>query len=831
MLAAATLWGDDALNQFNAAKTAFDSEQYESARIGFDTFLTRFPAHAQASAATFYLAESLMYLRQYTLAESHFNRLVALGLNDQFSKAALFRLAEIPYLQQQFEIAKPKLEDFVSRLPHDVNLQFVLYYLGDIAMRSNASNAAEEAEFYFDQANRIFPDGTKSLESKLGLAWAKNKLGKVTEADGIYAQLMSSTNPAIVEQATYQWGVALFERGAFENAINILTNFQRQYVSSPYFADSQRVIARCWGRLNKFEEGLQVLAQLTNPTSDDRLMQVRFLYGLKRTQDAKNILDEVKRTAGTLYRDEIALLESVFLFEQNDWQGTIRQLEQVLVPEFNALTNRTIIHYFSLPLASGTKRLSEEAIFRACSLLTLAYARSGNSAMATSLLNEMQGQASLSGNVRLTTITNDTATQLASIGTVTPGRGGSGGSYAGRGNQQNQQWTPGTQNSGSRTQTVQTSGTELDRFWNAERLYRSKNFAAAAEQLEQILSGVYNQSVTPHRYTIFYNITGVSGTMDETTFARAGTLLALTKAQLGDFEQADAILLTLGSRLRPNDPVQQDLLRDTYTQLADLAKGGSGTAAASTSGSALSETEQRRLLRDANSLFRQQRYDQADARLMELVAKNPADAVLSEALLVQSKTKYKLGWEHDGVTILERIVDEFPTSPQCPEALWLLGVYYETGGDSFQAVEYFQTLADRFPNFKDADGALYFLAVDDLTNGNGRKAATNLSKIYRSYRNGTYWSHATWMLALEAYKKKEYAQAEKYIQEILRHPPDVAIVDRVLYLQGELALRREDYQTAFLAFREVVKITPDSPLSQHATQNARVAAGKTVNIN
>ena len=474
--------------------------------------------------------------------------------------------------------------------------------------------------------------------------------------------------------------------------------------------------------------------------------------------------------------------------------------------------------------------MSDEAIFRACSLLTLAYARNGESAKADALLREMQGQTSLSGNERLTEITTSTASQLANIGTVQPGRSGLGSSFASR---NEQQWKPGTQNTGSRPQNVQTAGTDLERFWNANRLYLAKNYELAAQQLELILSGVYNQTASPPQYIIFYNVTGSTGTMDEITFAKACSLLALAKAQLGDLEQANAILMTLGSRIRPTDTDQQDLLRDAYAQLTDLAKS-SGTATASTSrptGSTLSETERRRLLREAKNAFGQQRYDQADARLTELIAGNPAETILTEALLLQSKAKDKLGRELEGIAILERIIDEFPTSPQCPEALWWLGVYYESGGDSSVALEYFQTLADKFQNFKHIDGALYFLAVDDLTNGTGRNATTNLNKIYRSHRNGLYWSHAAWMLALEAYKKQDYTMAERYIQEILRHPPDAAILDRVLYLQGELALRRDDFQTAFLAFKEVLQRTPDSPLSHHAMLNAKVAAGKTVNIN
>jgi len=825
LLTAASVYADEATNQFNAAKAAFDLPQYESARAGFENFLLRFPTHAQAPAATFYLAESHMYLRQYPQAETRFNQVVALGQNDAFHRATLFRLAEMPYLQGQFDIAKPRLEAFIDKHPNDANLQFVLYYLGDIAMRSTASQAALEAEHYFYQSVRIFPDGARFNDSQFGLAWAKNKLGKITEADAIYTQLMNSPNPSVVEQAFYQRGVALFERGDFQGAINALNDFQRRYpVTSPYHADSQRVIARCNVRLNHFEEALRILSLLPERTAEDMLLQVRCLYGLKRFQDAQSILAEVKRTSGTLYRDEVALLEAVFLYDQKNWLEAIALLEQVLHPLFDPSTNRMTVSYLTIPSEMRMKRLSEENFFRACSILVLSYAQSGDPVKANALLTEIQTQANLSGNIRLIAIATDTANQLASIGTQ-PARPGQG-QFANRGNEQ---WTPNAgQNMGNRPQTPLEQGTDLQKFWNAERLYRARNFEAAAAQLEQILNGVYNQRSTPPQYIIFYNTSGEEGRLNEQTFARACSLLALSKAELGDIEQADAILATLSTRIRMSDPVQSDLLRDTHSQVAAIARGGGNNNAAPAS--LLSEAEQRRLLREANTRFRGADYRQADERLTELIAANPAEAVMTEALLLQGKTKYQLGRERDGIALLERIVDEFPNSTEAAEALWFLGLYYETGGDSFVAVEYFQRLADNFQNFKHIDGALYFLAVDDLNNGSGRIATRYLTQIHRNHRNGLYWSHAAWTLAHEAYKKRQYAESERYIQEILRHPPDIAILDRVLYLQGELALQRDDYAMAFLAFREVSQRVPDSPLAHHAVQNARLAASKTVNV-
>ncbi|MDR0327772.1 MAG: tetratricopeptide repeat protein [Planctomycetaceae bacterium] len=826
LLTAATLFGDDASNQYNTAKTAFDARQYDSAKTGFETFLNRYSTHAQAPAARFYLAESLMFLRQYSLAEAQFSQLVAIGLNDQYARAALFRLAEIPYIQGQFDIAKPRLEDFINKLDRDVNLQFVLYYLGDIAMRSGASEAPLEAEHYFGTCVRMFPEGDKILESNLGLAWAKNKLGRTTEADSIYTQLMASNNPAVVEQATYQYGTALFDRGAFQDAINRLADFQRRYSTSLYYADSQRVVARCQGRLNNFDAALQTLAQISQPTPEDMLLKVRCLYGLNRMQEAKNVLEETKKVTGTTYRDEFALLESVFLTDQKNWQGAITLLESVLTPQYDAATQRMSIPYLSLPLVSG-KKLSEENFFKACSMLAVAYANSRQTEKASALLTEMQGQASLSGNLNLTSICTDTATKLASVGT-SPNRGNSGFASGGA-NQNGQQWSPTTgQSSGNRNQnqSILTTGTDLDKFWRADRLYQAKNYESTVLQLEQILTVFYNQSTVPPQYTIFYNNTG-AGAMDERSFAKACSLLALSTAQLGDMAKANAILMTFASRIRPTDSVQKDLLQETSDQLTLLAKGTGNAGSAPL----LSDVDQRRLLREANSFFRSQRYDQASAKLTALIAAHPADAVLTEALFTQAKSAYKLGREQEGSQILERITDEFPTSTEYPEVVWYLGMYYESGGDSFRAVEYFQTLADKFPNFKNIDGALYYLALDDMANGNGRKATTYLTRIYSTYRNGSYWSHAVWTMAYEAYKKKQYAQSETYIQEILRNSPDAAILDRVLYLKGELAQRRDDFPTAFLAFREVTTLCKDSPLTSLATENARIAATKAVNVN
>ncbi|MDR2439601.1 MAG: tetratricopeptide repeat protein [Planctomycetaceae bacterium] len=870
-LGSSTVWGDDAANRFTAAKSLFDLKQYEQARTAFDAFIAQYPNHAQTTEATYYLAESLLYLKQYVLAENYYQRLTASGLDNSFAKAALFRLADIPYLQGLFNIAKPRLEEFVEKLPHDNNLQYVLYYLGDIAMRnSTTENAAEEAEWYFGQCDRMFPNGAKSLENKIGLAWAKNQLGNITEANAIFQQLMNSSEPLVVETATYQWGVTLFERGNFQEAIAILSEFQKRWAKSQYYTDSMRVLARCKGGLGNYNEALQLFSQISPLTFDDNLVKVRCLYGLKQIQQAQNLLAEIERANNPVYRDEVALLKSVFLFEQRNWQQTIFTLESFLLPQYNTLTGQVMFNYLTQPPQSGVQKLNDESFMKACSLLAQAYAKNGDSVRANAIVREMQNQAVLLGHSELYAIVTETTNQLAgttdssktsqnpfpsgswsgrnpagslSKGQSSGGRGqwtpngqrGSGGQGTQNGSTNTGQWTS---NNGSgrfseRQQSPTTQGTDLDRFWRASQFYDQKNYSAAAQQLEQILATQYNQWTTPKQYYINYNVTGAEGTLNEITLVKACSLLALSKAQLGDIEQANAIFSALSTRVRLSDTVQKNLFQETRDQLTELVKnpnalGTSGTGI--TAQPLLSESEQRKIIRDCNSLYKTKRYEQVDSKLLDLIAQKPEESIFAEALLLRSKAVYQLGKEREAVILLEKIVDGFSSSPQYQDALWFLGIYYDSYGDTIKSVDYFQLLADHFPNSKHIDGALYFLALDDLQNGNGRKATTYLIRIYRNYQAGEHWSHAAWTLAYEAYKKKDYAQAEIYLQKLLQHPPDIVILDRALYLKGELSLRKNEYETAFIAFRDLGKLCPESPLCHEAAKNAHIAAGKTTNI-
>lgn len=856
---------DDANDRFSAALRAFQQRQYDVSKSGFSDFVARYPSHIHTSAAKYYLAESLLYLKDYVNAERYYRELAGLDLDtNEQARIAYFRLADIPYIQGQYSIAKPRLEAFVERLPHDKCLQYVLYYLGDIAMQADKPL---EAEHYFNQSVSMFPQGDHYVESEIGLAWAKNQLGKQTEADAIFDRMMRNSDPAVAEPATYQYGVALFERGDYRGAATLLTQFQTKYgPQSGYYTDSQRVLARCLGSQLDFEGALRIIEQIRNPTIDDTLMRVRCLYGTKQMDQAQSLLKSVEYSAGPAYRDELALLNSVFSMHQNDWNGAIGLLESFLRPTYTTQTGQIRFNY----LLTTDQSLNDEGYFKACSLLAIAYARNGQMDKAQATINEMRGNATTIGNssATLTAIVTETSKYLEKIAndpTYRPGGNGgdqwAGGNRPGTGNRPgdngqwnggnnnngNSQWGTGNNRPGSGSQwgagnnnngtgdqwggtgtsggNRPSQGTDVNRFWQALQLYEQGRYADAVSQFDQLLQVRYDQWTKLAQ--INYTATNRDGALNETSLVKAASTLALARARLGQFEQANAVLTAFLPKVQWNDNEQQSILRETQGLLLEWAKNGSGTTTPGTTppgpGTLLGDSEAKKLLRESNTLYRSERYREANDKLASLIAANPGETHLTEALMLRGKTLLALGRDNEAVELLEKIVDDYPTAKEYPDALWGLGLYYDDCGDTYSSIPYFQTLADKFRSHPSANGALYFLAVDDLDNGNGRKADTYLKQVFRNYETGEYWSHATLLLAYEAYKKRDYHQAEMYVQKLLQHPPDYAILDHVLYLKGDLALRNKEYETAFVAFREIGNLCPESSFYDDARRKAQTA--------
>ncbi|MDR2346492.1 MAG: tetratricopeptide repeat protein [Planctomycetaceae bacterium] len=887
------IYADSITDLLESAKLLYNQQKYEQSRVAFEDFLRLYPSHTLTNEAKFYLADSYLYLKKYDTAINLYSQLSTLPITDPLTRSVLFRLGESYYTKGDYNTAKNHLEHFVKTFPQDPYLQYVFYYLGDIAI---ANNNPKAAEYYFNTNIELFPNGGRQLENKIGLAVAKNQLQQIIESDTIFNELLHSTDPNVLEPTTYQYAIALHERGDNQNAITALNNFLTKWQNSTLTTDAIRVLTRCYAAIKDNNNALLTISKISNPTVDDNLMKIRLLIRLKKSNEAETLLTQTeKRTDAPPHSDEIAFLKAVLQYFKKNWQNAVSLLEQFLLPKYSIQNNSAINNvtynvtfgYLTITPNANKHNLSDEVFLHACAYLALAYARSGNKNKADAILNEMIGNAANTNQAELSKIVNDTYERLKKIyatnsepaaanndalATLNPGsgqwnptttprsRGGNKPSsvikWTGQNNENNKIFNS-TANNNTNNNNYQnqnnnnqkpnftsnqtlskqpsTTGTDLDRFWIALREFENQAWNNAALQLDQILkTNYFNQ---PQYVTINYNYSAndSSDKLNAASFAKACSMLVLAYTNLGEINKATAILNAFANKIESSNSTQQNILRETESQLTNIIRNNNSNNNSSNSSNnnfvrQISESEQRRIIKECNSLFNSRRYEQVDSKLQELLQTNLTAEILPEVLLLRAKALLYVGNEREGVKLLERIKSEFVTSLQYKDSLWNLGLYYEMSGDSIKSVEYFQLLVDEFPNYKDIDGALYYAALDDIENGNGRKGISYLLRIYRNYQAGQYWSHAVWTLAYEEYKKKNYTQAEMYLNKALQHPPDYAILDRVLYLKGEIAMQKKEYSIASQAFQEVINLCPDSQLIRDANRNLQTAHRNSNNI-
>ncbi|MDR1053901.1 MAG: tetratricopeptide repeat protein [Planctomycetaceae bacterium] len=875
------LRADTATDLLNSAKQLYNQQKYEQSRVALDDFLRLYPSHTLINEAKFYLADSYLYLKKYDTAINLYSQLSTLPTTDPLTRTVHFRLGEAYYTKGDYATAKTYLTNFVEALPHDSYLQYVLYYLGDIEI---ANNNAAVAEYYFRENIKLFPNGGRLLESKIGLAIAENQLGKIAESDSIFSELLNNTDPNILEPTTYQYGVALHERGDNQSAINTLNNFLTRWQNSTLKIDVLRVLTRCYISLKDNNKALQTISSITNPSVDDNLMKIRLLIRLKQSDEAENLLTQTeKRTDAPPHADEIAFLKSVLQYFKKNWQNAITLLEQFLLPTYspqnNSISNNVaynVAFRYSTTIPRADKHnLSDEVFLHACAYLALAYARMGNKNKADAIANEMNGIVANTNQADLTKVVNDTYERLRRVYTASNEPSTNDSSLVALNPSSSGQWNPASsprskgrnqsptfanvnsnwsnnnnndnrspnsnnrQQNNSQNQSITkqptTTGTDLERFWIAYREFENREWSNAAAQLDQILKTNYfdQMKYITISYTTSNTLSNTSNQLDAATFAKACSMLVISRANLGETDKATAILTAFANKLDSSNTAQQTVLRDTESQLTNIIRNNNTNSANNSNGNftqQISETEQRRIIKECNSLFNSRRYEQVDTKLQALLQANLSAEILPEVLLLRAKALIAVGNDREGIKLFERIKNEFASSSQYKDALWNLGFYYEMSDDSFRSVEYFQTLVDDFPNYKDIDGALYYVALDDIESGNSRRGISYLLRVYRNYKAGQYWSHATWTLAYEEYKKKNYTQAEIYLHDALLHPPDYAILDRVLYLKGEIAIQKREYKIAAQAFQEVIRLCPESQLIQNADRNLQMANRSLNNI-
>ena len=230
----------------------------------------------------------------------------------------------------------------------------------------------------------------------------------------------------------------------------------------------------------------------------------------------------------------------------------------------------------------------------------------------------------------------------------------------------------------------------------------------------------------------------------------------------------------------------------------------------------------REALVKATNFFGNQEYDRANEVLLEAMTVSetfwqdcPAEA--ARVALLRATVLYALNKRSEAQLMCQELLSNAPHSPEASVAAFYLGYAADTLGRRDEAIKYLNLAANSRTVSPLADAALYYLATNEWERRDVERAQQNFYRLYRSYPRSVYWSHAVWAIAKIEFDVKNDVVAEELVNEALAKKPDAAIVDYLLFLKGEIALRAKDYEKARVAFEMIIEQYPESVWRSKAT--------------
>ena len=774
--------GDDLYNQ---AFNYWQQKQWDSAISAFENFISKYPKSAQRNEAELRLADS--YFRRgnfVNMADSikgreHLDYILKQNKNTPVYKEASLHYAFSLYSLMNFVEAKPRLKEYIKEFPDDVSLQKAYYYL---AMCESHLGNYNSAINYFNTCLTKFPNGELKAECQLDQAVAIGKSGRYAEADGLLNGLIAQPNYKLTSQAYLQRAHLQIDQKNYDAALQILDSFIQMYQNTQgmqaFVSEAYQYEAYCYTMQEKYDAALRVAEQierLNGMSPEAALLKVKMLIRLERFEEAEAILKQLENTKFGLYAaDVLTYYKAMVQVARGNWNDTINILNRLMIVKPDPQNvNSVLFGYYDLPSTTSNKLLPVDFL-GAGGVLICAYASrwaathqyADDNTLQEQIYNALYKYAQSQNNnqsflAMMTKIDSERKKALANP--VMPGRG------------------------------------------------TAFGMNESVGQLKPITGENGNGGI---------NYPGTSTTPN---FGNNSTLPNTVPNQNGGFNN----IPNYNYNNRPQNPtgIGTGNTNGFGEQTHYNFNSGSQNQ---TSGSGTLTNNQKVTLREANSTldragecYINKDYERAERLLLAFRTKSvtfwedcPTVApqlVLLYSLVLKDERKYqeaRLAWEE--------LVKMAPGTPQATEASYYLGYYYDSLMARDKAIEYFEKVVNSPVSTDYRDDALYYLGMNEWERRNTSRAEDYFRIIYQNYPSGDFAGHAAWAIAKIEYDAMNFSDAEKIVNEELARNPDAAIIDWLLFLKGEIALRYEDYEKARIAYNLIVNQFPNSPKKAEA---------------
>jgi len=221
---------NDELETYQLGIGFYERERYRQAAESLTLFITQSPQHPKAENATFVLGLSQVRQEEFAKARMTFAKFLQQYPQAKRSSQARYWVGHCAYHLQDYPAAEAELDAFVKSNPADNYLAYALPYLGESRLKRGEAQGALAS---FDQAIQKFPEGAMAADAEFGRARALLALKNQTAADQALRAIIEKPGHEFGNEARLSLGNLLFERKEYLPAAELFRSCEEQSKAGP----------------------------------------------------------------------------------------------------------------------------------------------------------------------------------------------------------------------------------------------------------------------------------------------------------------------------------------------------------------------------------------------------------------------------------------------------------------------------------------------------------------------------------------------------------------------------------------------------------------------
>ncbi len=760
-------------------QNAYSAGNYDLAVTKLESFVQQYPSSSDRNKGELYLGCAYLERNEQTsdipTARTHFNHILAQGSKVKEYRDAFFHNARSYFNEEDYATARTQLIQFLTQYPTDNFNQYVYNYLGVCEAKVGS---LDQALAYYARCEKEYPNSPLVGYCRLESAIIQGRKGNYQAADQAFLQIVNDSNstPELVGQATIQRALFLMLQSRPQDAISLLDAYVQKYRNDASLVvtlqDALLYEAYAYFAQRDFQRALNIVDEIERLDStlppESATLKLKLYLCMKNIDAAESLLANLASSQyGQEYVDVVTSYRAMVNVAKKDYASAIQSLFQMLQPvAVSASSTELEFRYYD---QNRTNPLSALEFVESAGLLAIAYAAryGANRVEADNVAQEAIYQAL----VKYTQNLNDPAISMALKGI-----------------------------DGARRKVAANPNVSQD----APLTVFTPNGFVDTRPVGG--DGIVPSAGSSGSNFVSYSPTNSQGSANPSQPGQAqpGQVQPQPPNQPNQGQQNQ-------NQANQGTQNQNQTNQGTQNQTIPSAAGGSTESPESTP---LTAAEARDYLQRATDYYTNLDFERANELLLEAMTKSetfwdrPAEA--TRIALLRAITLLELGKRSEAQMTCEDILSYAPTTQEAAVAAYYLGMMADSIGRRDDAVKYL-SLATRGRNdFPYADVALYCLGTNEYERGNIDVAAQDFTRVYRDYPQSPYWSHCVWRLAKIQADRRNDVAAEKLVNEALLRGADSSIVDYLLFLKGEIALRATDYEKAEIAFDMLVDQYPSS---------------------